>query len=198
MMDKSLDTISQSLRHHRELTAEEERALAFAAVAGDAKARQALAESQYKFVYSVAKRVAFEARRPDLLADFFQTGVKVLLVRIATYDPTKGARLITFIYWPVTKAILNEKKSSTLELPTDELPEQAQDGDRLRADFVVLNGILPPEQSEVIRYHVSQDMSFKEIAEREGKSESFWRRRFAEAIELMGQYTAYLEQNGLR
>jgi RNA polymerase sigma factor (sigma-70 family) len=197
VMDKTLDMINQSLRHHRILSAEEERELALAATAGDSTARQALAESQYKLVYSIAKKIAYKRRRTDLLKDCFQAGLRALLECIPEYDPTRGARLITFVYWPTTKAILTEVKNSINKMPSDELPEAVQDVDRRKALFLVLNRILPPEQSEVIRYHVSQDMSFKEIARRNGKSESTWRRRYDAAIERLGQYRAYLEQNGL-
>jgi RNA polymerase sigma factor (sigma-70 family) len=196
-MGKTLDVINQSLRHHRILSTEEERELVSALAAGDAQARQALAESQYKLVTKIARKFARNAGRPDLLEDLFQTGVRALLENLENYDPTRGAKLSTFIFRPVTKAILQELKRSTNRESAEELPEQAQDSDRYKALFLVLNQILTPEQSEVVRCHIALEMTFDEIVECNGKSVSTWKRIYASAVERLKRYRDFLRENGL-
>jgi len=191
-MGKNSDIIRQSLRHHRDLTAQEELELGFASMAGDLQARQALISSQYKLVFSIVIAIANKTRRFDMMDDLFQTGVRVVIGQVERFDPTK-AKLSTFVYWPITKAIHQELNSATTGESTEELPEIAQDSPRYQALLSVLNQILSPEQSEVIQYRVSEEKTFKEIAELLGKSESFWKRRFAEAQACLKRYRAYLE-----
>jgi RNA polymerase sigma factor (sigma-70 family) len=195
-VENALGFIYRNLKHHRLLTAEKERELTFAIKAGDLQARKTLIYSQLKLVVSLANKIARRIRRPDLVEDFIQTGNKVVVEKVEDFDPGK-ARFSTFVYEPVRKAIFKELRNLPKEESVEELPELAQDSKRLDTLLATLGKILSPEEREVLKYHVSLDMTFEAIVELKGKSVRTWKRIYASAKEKLKAYHSFLKKSQL-
>jgi RNA polymerase primary sigma factor len=84
------------LGRHRQLTREEEVALADRIRRGDQEAKDLLALSNLALVVSVAKKYTDRGGRTD---DLVQEGNIGLLKAIDHYDPRKGTRFATYAVW---------------------------------------------------------------------------------------------------
>lgn len=84
------------------LAAEEERALALRAEAGDEEAMERLVTSHLRFVVKIARSY----RGWGLpMSDLVQEGVLGLVQAVRRFDPDRGVRLSTYAAWPVRAAI---------------------------------------------------------------------------------------------
>jgi RNA polymerase nonessential primary-like sigma factor len=118
--DHFLDDITQIYLHeigtNHLLTADEERALARAACAGDFPSRQRLIECNLRLVVSIARRYQHRGLPLD---DLIEEGNLGLIHAIEKFDPERGFRLSTYATWwirqCVERAIMNQ--SRTVRLP---------------------------------------------------------------------------------
>ena len=93
---ESISTWLKGLGEHRQLTREEEYALARKARRGDQAARHTLATSNLPFVVAVARRFAHRGARLD---DLVQEGNIGLMKAIEHFDPKKNVRFATYAVW---------------------------------------------------------------------------------------------------
>ncbi len=101
------------------LDAAEERRLASLALAGDRTARDALLRASLRLV---AMRVRAMGFAPGDLDDAFQVGVVALMAAVARFDPDRGARLATYA-WPWLTRALEEHRRPRREVPHAEVRE---------------------------------------------------------------------------
>jgi RNA polymerase primary sigma factor len=82
---------------HKQLTREEEGALARKARKGDEAAKQALVLGNLPFVVSIAKK--FAGRGANRLDDLIQEGNVGLMKAVDHFDPNKNVRFATYAVW---------------------------------------------------------------------------------------------------
>ena len=102
------------------LTAEEERRLAEAKLAGSARARSELIEANLRLVVAIAKR--YQGRGLEL-EDLVQEGNLGLLRAVDGFDPRLGYRFSTYAIWWIRQAILRAigAQGRTIRLPAGRL-----------------------------------------------------------------------------
>ena len=93
---ENLSSYLKGLGAQKQLTREEEYALANRARKGDESARQELATSNLAFVVAVAKKYAQRGSRLD---DLIQEGNVGLMKAIEHFDPKKNVRFATYAVW---------------------------------------------------------------------------------------------------
>lgn len=93
---ENLSSYLKNLGGQKQLTREEEYALARKARKGDERARQQLANSNLAFVVAVAKKFANRGARLD---DLIQEGNVGLMKAIEHFDPKKNVRFATYAVW---------------------------------------------------------------------------------------------------
>lgn len=84
------------------LNAEEEKALAHKAIAGDKVAKQKLIEGNLRLVVSIAKRYS---QKGLSLPDLIEEGNLGLMHAVDKFDPYNGARFSTYATWWIRQAI---------------------------------------------------------------------------------------------
>jgi DNA-directed RNA polymerase specialized sigma subunit len=99
------------------LDAAEERRLASLALAGDRAARDALLRASLRLVAMRVRAMGFASRDVD---DAFQVGVVALMAAVARFDPDRGARLATYA-WPWVTRALEEHRRPCREVPHAEV-----------------------------------------------------------------------------
>jgi len=112
----SLQSYLRQIRRTRLLTAEEEKALARRAQAGELVARQLLASANLRLVASIAQKYLGVGLS---LADLIQEGNVGLLKAIDKFDPELGFRFTTYATWWIRQAITRAlgDKGRTIRLP---------------------------------------------------------------------------------
>ncbi len=101
------------------LTAEEEHRLAVLARAGDDDAREVLLRRSLRLA---ALRVWALGFRGDDVDDALQVAVLALMSAVARFDPDRGARLATYA-WPWITRALHAHREARPEVPHDVVPE---------------------------------------------------------------------------
>ncbi len=101
------------------LTAEEEHRLAVLARAGDDDARAVLLRRSLRLA---ALRVWALGFRGDDVDDALQVAVLALMSAVARFDPDRGARLATYA-WPWITRALHAHREARPEVPHDVVPE---------------------------------------------------------------------------
>jgi DNA-directed RNA polymerase sigma subunit (sigma70/sigma32) len=113
-----MDLVRRLLREPP-MTAEEERRLARAARDGDVEARDALVRGSLRLV---ALRVCALGFRGHDVDDAFQVGACALLSAVARFDADRGARLATYA-WPWITRALHAHRAARVEVPHAQVPE---------------------------------------------------------------------------
>jgi RNA polymerase primary sigma factor len=104
MGDDALRAYLRALGRIPRLTAEEERALAERAAAGDTDAQRRLVEANLRFVVSYAKR--YRGMAVPLL-DLIHEGNLGLMEAARRFDPSRNVKFITYAVWWVRQAIMH-------------------------------------------------------------------------------------------
>ena len=107
------------------LDAEEERALARAALAGDGEARRRMIEANLRLVVSVAR--PWVGRGVPLM-DLIAEGNLGLIRAVGKFDPERGLRFSTYAVWWIREAVQHAimHQGRTVRLPVHVLRELAQ------------------------------------------------------------------------
>lgn len=116
--NRGLTNYLQHLGGQKQLTREEEYALAGRAKAGDASARHELANRNLAFVVAVAKRYAHRGARLD---DLIQEGNVGLMKAIEHFDPKKNVRFATYAVWWIRAYITRYLKDNRSQVRGGEL-----------------------------------------------------------------------------
>lgn len=105
-----------TLAHHDILSEDQERRLAEKAAKGCEKSRQQLVQSNFRLVFSIARRYASPAMP---LEDLVQEGQLGLVRAADRYDLTKGCRFATYASWWIRQAILRaiQDHGRTIRVP---------------------------------------------------------------------------------
>lgn len=148
---------------------------------GDAEARKQLIESLLWLPYTLAQKFWRNGTAADL-EDLIQAGNIALLGAVASWQPTGGAKLTTWIRWACERdmrresALTNVVSNSTYEVSYDTDEVQDDEVDTLarvwEADERVLSFVaaLEPDLSDVITQLYVQGKSLREVADNMKKS----------------------------
>ncbi len=162
---------------------DEERFFAWAARAGDCSARLRLIESGCHWVDLHARRLGHHGSRYE---EAVAAGREALVRAVDRFDPTRGARLVTFA-WPWIARAMHAPRVETVELSERnmvESPDFTYESSFQRVDRAVLE-CLPEQQAEVLalRFGFSTDdgepLTLKAVADVLGLS--VWQVRSIEA-----------------
>ena len=137
------------------LTPEEEAKIAVKAQQGDPEARQALVNSNLRFVISVAKTYAGEGG--TRLEDLVNEGNLGLVEAAQDFDPTTGFKFISYAIWHIKKNMLKYLTSNARTVRVPQNGVQAirrlrQIEDRLASEL----GRLPLESELMERYGMQE------------------------------------------
>ncbi len=195
------------------LSREEERHYLEKAAQGDLEARNILIERNLRLVAHIMKK--YYAQTADQ-EDLISIGTIGLMKGIASFDPSKGARLATYAARCVENEILmyfrSRKKtaqdvslSDCIETGTDgaalslmdvvsedaDLLEQVSDKEQLRKLRQALDSVLTPQEAMVIRLRYglgdAQPCRQREVAQKTGISRSYVSRIEKRALEKLRQ-----------
>jgi RNA polymerase primary sigma factor len=110
MDDDALQAYLRGIARIPRLTADEERALATAAAAGDGEAQRRLVEGNLRFVVSYAKR--YRGLGVPFL-DLIHEGNLGLMEAARRFDPSRNVKFITYAVWWVRQAIMHALSGQT-------------------------------------------------------------------------------------
>ncbi len=99
------------------LSAEEEKEIAYKAKNGDEKARKILAQSNLKLVLTIARKAIHVSKLP--MVDLIQEGNLGLLVAIDKFNPALGYRFSTYATWWIKQAMFKaiSEQSHCMKIP---------------------------------------------------------------------------------
>lgn len=165
--------------------------LAWAARAGDRGAREELVRFGMPWVYMHAARLGhFGSRRDEAVA----AGLEGLVRAVDRFDPRKGARLVTFAWSWIARAMQTEALAT---VPLDpQMPAPAQEND-LAVDASIL-ALLPEDYAEILRLRCGfvdgESWSRRAIATRLQITESQVRTSEAKAIVVLQEALGRVSQ----
>ena len=137
------------------LSGEEEAALAAAARAGDAQARQKLCEANLRLVVSVAKRYA---GRGLPFLDLIQEGNLGLMKAAEKFEPERGFKFSTYATWwirqAITRAIADQGR--TIRIPVH-LVESINRVKKTSSELLHQNGREPTPAEIAVRLSIEPD-----------------------------------------
>lgn len=115
---KSFRRYLMEVSKHKILDANQEFELFKKISEGDEVAREAIINSNLRFVISVAKAYSQD---PDLFAELVAAGNLGLVSAIEKFDHTKGFKFISYAVWHIRKEILQflSENSRTIKIPTN-------------------------------------------------------------------------------
>jgi RNA polymerase sigma factor (sigma-70 family) len=208
------------LKDTPKLSPEEVRALVQQLHKGEASARDRLAGSQYRLIFSVAQKFAGSIRRPERTEDFFQDGVAALVQALDRFDPSRGA-LSTFTVTGAQRAmwrffredsveraedVLETRKRasrkrnacsdsgvSAAELQSDAVSYLARTSDPEAQLVARLLALLPDDEAMILEGHVN-GMTQEEMAESFGVSDRTVRRKLTSATEKLRAHAQRFEE----